>query len=422
MKKELLYKLRYIFFSIIISIILGALLLMLVYSLPIKNIIGNIANSSNIYATNEMYPQWAPDNLGSTIDNYTDSLMLNLALFPGTGSSIKDSMNSPYLHFLNSQTPIEDLFLSFSEANYEYAYLQTYPRYWHGYLTVLKPLLSVTSFSNIRMMNAYLQLILLCVVCIKLFQLGKAKALLPFGDAILVINPISTALCMQFSSIYYITLLGILSLLHMKDTKNYWKIFLWIGICTAYFDLLTYPLVGLGITLLIFLTVKNTSSEKQLPKVLTASGVWLLGYAGMWIGKWILAYIITGNNIILDGFSNVLHRMNDDTLLESGISNASKVQGILLNLEALLTFPIIVLICIGTLWFIKRLLGKKYVISINPSSALNIGIVALFPFVWYLIVNNHSIIHRWMTYRSLSITVFAVTYILISTIKPKSSE
>ena len=45
-----------------------------------------------------------------------------------------------------------------------------YARYWHGYLLFLKPLLLFFSLSDIRMMNAALQLILAAGVLLLAFR------------------------------------------------------------------------------------------------------------------------------------------------------------------------------------------------------------------------------------------------------------
>ena len=35
--------------------------------------------------------------------------------------------------------------------------------------------------------------------------------------------------------------------------------------------------------------------------------------------------------------------------------------------------------------------------------------VALWPVVWYCVLQNHSRLHFWMTYKQLSVTVFAAS-------------
>lgn len=41
--------------------------------------------------------------------------------------------------------------------------------------------------------------------------------------------------------------------------------------------------------------------------------------------------------------------------------------------------------------------------------ALALAAVALWPVVWYCVLQNHSRLHFWMTYKQLSVTVFAAS-------------
>lgn len=68
----------------------------------------------------------------------------------------------------------------------------------------------------------------------------------------LCLNPISTALCFQYTDVYLLTLIFEVILLHFRtDQKAFgYLLFLWLGILVAYFDFLTYPLVSLGFLLI----------------------------------------------------------------------------------------------------------------------------------------------------------------------------
>lgn len=66
-----------------------------------------------------------------------------------------------------------------------------------------------------------------------------------------------------------------------------------MGISTAYFDFLTYPLVTFGIPMIfcILINEKNTCENwKEMPIM----GIhWGIGYLGMWAEKWLIGTVIT---------------------------------------------------------------------------------------------------------------------------------
>ena len=47
--------------------------------------------------------------------------------------------------------------------------------------------------------------------------------------------------------------------------------------------------------------------------------------------------------------------------------------------------------------------GKKTIVGYLP-----VLLVAAYPFIWYLVLSNHSQIHSYFTYRTLETSVFAV--------------
>lgn len=142
------------------------------------------------------------------------------------------------------------------------------------------------------------------------------KYVIAYFLAAIVISPISTALSMQFASIYYIMLISSLVLLRKKQERlsdSSWKVFLWIGIATAYFDYLSYPVVGIGVPLILCLCLMPDMDCIVLVKTAIVDSIsWGLGYAFMWGGKWGIAYMLTGDNVIKDGVANVAKRTQSD--------------------------------------------------------------------------------------------------------------
>jgi len=191
--------------------------------------------------------------------------------------------------------------------------------------------------------------------------------------------------------------------------KNAWKLFIIAGIAVAYFDFLTYPIVALGIPLVLFICIM-IKENATIKKITYESGCctlfWFISYLGMWAGKWLVASLLTHTNVFNDANSAIKFRTNGQysdlkisPLVAIGKNILSSVKG-QKHLILLVGVFLSILLLIG---FAKKICSIKF----RPISLLLL-VVGLYPFVWYCIVQNHSVIHSWMTYRDFSITMFAI--------------
>lgn len=424
MKKKAIFKsLAYILMSIIISITIGTLLMILVYCLPTDRIRANVIHSVYMYSTENDFYDWATGKAGTRLDNFSDALMMNVASYEGTGNVVKDAMNNAYIGYPGkSQTAA--LLLSAVLGDTESDVVINYARYWHGYLVWLKPLMQFATKADIRMLSMYIQFILLTLLIIEIYKKGKYRLLIPFAMTILSINPISMALCMQLGHVYYITLIGAIVLLKRKlyDTDKYWHVFLWIGISTAFLDLTTSPLVGLGINLVLLLALKDMSWKQNLMRIISSSFSWGIGYVGMWSGKWIIGSILTKENVLKDAIETVIYRSHGDSMEEAQIDSSSAFDVVMYNINQLMETPVVWVIAIALIAVILLIIMGKVKIKLNRTKIAALAIVATYPIAWYWLFRNHSAIHSFMTYRNLSITVFALMLILSYSIYPKDKS
>jgi hypothetical protein len=73
---------------------------------------------------------------------------------------------------------------------------------------------------------------------------------------------------------------------------------------------------------------------------------------------------------------------------------------------------------IAVLLVIGVLCGKMK-FKLSTSKILPILVVGCFPFLWYYVIRNHSIVHVWFAYRVLAITVAAVVSMLFCFVSEK---
>ena len=378
----------YVLFCLICAIATGTILLILVYSLPISTIRKNVNDSIYIYEQEGDYYNWAPWRDGSMLDNFTDAFMINIAAFSGTGSTAIDAMKNYWVCYpeLEAQVSgrVPHLLRTLKSDTYDLGTFEEYSRYWHGYLIWLKPMLCITEFANIRILNMYIQLALLILIMIELYKISGYKTVVPFFLSMLIINPVSTVLCMQYSCMYYITLISVFILLKWKlyVSHNQWKLFLWIGIATAFFDLLTYPIVAPCTSLLLLVVLNLEPVLMQIRKIFLNTFAWLIGYAGMWGGKWVVCYLITGETA--GGVKRVIYRLMGDPTQEAPNIKMNFFHVLKLNFNQVWKEPMLWIYLICLLLPVMLLITRRYKL-IRFQSMIPTLMIGCYPFAWYFL-------------------------------------
>lgn len=164
--------------TLIFSILFATMSMICVYAIPTESVEYNVESSLDIYKRELDWFMWSPPLLLSQLDNYTDALMLSLALYsePDNPPTFKDivhnSMQNPMYEHTNSYTTVASLIKYYEEPDRTKIYRTEYSLYWHGYLIFLKPLLTVFTMSDIRILNMFMQLIVLYLLLIKLYSRG----------------------------------------------------------------------------------------------------------------------------------------------------------------------------------------------------------------------------------------------------------
>ncbi len=383
---------------LIISSIIGFTLLYISYNIPnnrvIKNIVGYF-DENNIYI-NDL------KNINSTnLDYYTDSLMLSELIIDGNNKLELTASNK----YLFDKNPLNGLK---KYLNNESTKQIDYPRYWHGYIFPLKILLLVFNLSQVKIINFYIETLLVLLICLKLNNNKLKEYIIPFILSIFFMMPMTIYKCLEYMFAYNIMLISCLFLLnyYKKLTKNkIYYYFLIIGILTSYFDFFTTPLLTLGYPLLFYMILDKSKTKEKIIKILKISLMWLIGYAGMWFLKWIISSIILHKNVILDGFKNVLYRTSTDKKIHflSGLKENIKYS---LNIiDYLMIISLLILLIYYVIKNIKSM--------INYNKIIPYLIISLMPIIWFTLITNHSYIHAWFTYRSLSLIIFSLGIIIV---------
>ena len=384
------------------SIISGFLLLCTVHLLPVDNINKNIQK----YITRVEYNEFIDDYVGTRIDTYTDSIMLNEAACPIEAPVIEKAIYNYQVTYLQQYSQQENL-LRYLKGEEGYGYVG-YTHYWGGHQVFLKILLQFFEYSDIKMMNLILQTMLLVIIIIGFIKKKKDHLVIPITLALLSIVPSVIGVCFQYSSVYYLALIGtavILWGLEKITAEKIYLLFLLLGICTSYIDFLTFPLITLGIPLLVFVEMEREERRiKDFEKMVFLSFVWGMGYLGMWGGKWILgSLLLPESGAISEALRALRYRGSNEA--DGNIINLYDV--LLENIFVYIKWPLIIVIIIYLIVRLSKSIKNKTFCKKRITDNVILLFPALYPIGWFFISKNHSYHHAFMTYRILSISLLA---------------
>lgn len=392
--------------ALILGLMAATILMLLINLLPEKAMKQHITESVKVMEQEQDYHEVIPGMISSRLDNFTDSIMLVSSAHKAETGLIDRTMNG-YRVLYEGKTPSETL-AAYGTGEEGYS-VSPYSRYWHGYQIILKPLLLFFNYQEIRYLNMCLQFLLIIGIVIEMVKKKMGIYIFSYMVMLFSLMPFSIGLSLQFSSVFYITNIAVYVLLKwfeiIKEKKNFFLFFLIVGMFTSFMDLLTYPLVTLGIPLVFyFLLMEKKTLLYNVIKTVKYSIIWAIGYIGMWSGKWIIGSILLRKNIITDAIDALLNRTSSETA-DASFTHWSVIEK---NTGAMFSTPV-KLLFLGTLLILLVVLICKTIRDRkNYFANWHYLLIACMPIAWYIVAANHSYMHFWFTYRELSILIFAV--------------
>lgn len=400
------------------SIVLGTVLMILVYMLPVERMRGHLQASLPLLQAEFDNSNVIYDYPTTLTGLFTDCIMLESAVYENPEHGLLDSAMQVYRGEKQEEywTPGESLaeYIENGELPVEVAY----GRYWHGYLVLLKPLLCFLDVGEMRLLGTMLLGVLGLAVLWGFYRRNKMEYGMAFGGAMLWMLPLSLSISLSLSVCLYIMLFGVLAVLYGHGNGNIY-LFLFLGIATAYFDLLTYPLVTLGIPLCVWLIVQDMQDKLQKTQkqtfwhMLGLAVSWGFGYGGMWAGKWAAGDLLTDSNIIGDALATLTVRtgnVEEASRLESFFAAAGA------NLGGFRSWAYLLLALVFGGAVLAYAIGKrKEAGCFKRNSWLLCCYVfpVLMPIGWILVTANHSAEHWMFTCRIFGITVFGILCMLL---------
>lgn len=354
----------------------------------------NALTSLRLIDSEGIYPRFGESNKTQK-DNFSDALMISTAAAPLSPNS--DALSRALLAescFGDSVQDIAATSIKSITQDRKQAYAP-YGRYWHGYLTTLRPLLCIADLHTIRTLN-YILLYLLALIAAALIwrRLGAATAAI-FLLSLLAVGFARVPDTLMFCTCFIIMLLSCIAVTaipqkHLTPAKLSY-LFFTIGALTSFFDLLSTPLLTFAFPAAIALL-----RRRQMPDfraLLVCGCAWLAGYAGLWATKWLLVYLFTDFNIWSDALNSVKYR--------SGAIGDADTFTFRYALTRLAQIFAICTIAAAVALILKR--GKRLM------KYITLPLIGWLPALWMLALQNHSIGHFWFTWRIIAICFFCNT-------------
>lgn len=381
-------------YSVVFLLLIAAYFVFGVLScvLPDKAIKRHIAESAPVIAAEGLYPRLLNDMEQYRLDNFTDALMMNQIYNIDRKHPVKSAMRM--IRSSEKGRDWDQPGLLVRRVNGEELEEQHYSRYWHGGSFLYRLLFLTMDYATLRFVLLLISSVLLLSLACAYFRKAGWLKTLALSMGFVITYGFITQFSMQFFPVLAITIIGSLLVIQREASKGFGLLFFIIGSLTCYFDLLTTPLLTLGIPLAILLSLKSNQGfllKNNFIEVVQLILLWGLGFALTFVTKWALASLILGQNIFADAYEVSLYRMEADEF--------TRWDAVTMNFD-MLNWWIIAIVAVVMLVF--NLIKYR---SFNYKKAILFLLIALMPYVWYLILSNHSYQHWWFTFRLQAVTV-----------------
>ncbi len=382
-------------------------------AIPISQIQTNMEESADYLISNQMFFFASKQDHSSKIDRYADSILLNITYSMDYKNPVTSAMQAAYYYTdtSNENHNFYNAVYHDKSPNWDYS------RYWHGSISILRPLFTIFNLKQIYIGSAIILLFLYITL------LFFTKKYINFSTCIsLLIASIMTSvwyvpMSLEYTWTFVIMLAAsILCMALYREKEKYLPIIFFItGSTTCYLDFLTTETITLLVPLILIFALKQENKhigtlKTEFLYAIKISVNWLAGYALTWLSKWTLASVILHENVFSGALAQASYRVGGATDKVSGISEI--IQSILRNISCIFPFSFIsrngyvaVIIFFVIVTIILYVFKKK-----KTSSTLNtiLCLIAIIPFVRFIVLSNHSYLHYFFTYRALISTIFCL--------------
>ena len=365
--------------------------------------------------------------LNTLFDNDTDTLMINNAYSTDPNNTLESALlgRRNYLPE-KQQTVYQDMYVESNMQTEENYIIQDqlirtvnnnisesfeYARYWHGYVAFLRPLLIFLNFNEIRALSTGLLAFLALIALMLLYKRIKFKYCFVIILALLCSEYFIMGFTLQGLMTFVISMIStIIICIRFDKIKNIGLYFFSIGMVTCYFDLLTHPLITLGIPMIIYLLIKQEKGKislKEAIKIIVKNTLlWGMGWIITNLTKWIIVDILYNRNLIYKSIMQFIFRS-----LGTSEENLAWYMGLSNNWNW--AFRHTLMFFTTLIFYVIYTLIRNYKnITINVKQAIPYLMIFM-PIAWFMVMVNHTWFHFWFTWRNLILFYIGIGIFLL---------
>lgn len=380
------------------------------FAIPAAPIKKNVAASAQQISSERLW--WQPMGLYLfQIDNMTDCMMLSICACDHQPTAARRAMLAE--HAILKQDGSTPDYKLIDKATYLYAsgnggdrlqYID-YARYWHGYAVVLRPLLCLFSYWQLRTANCIALAMLAIATTVLLYRRAGGRAAMTFAATLALTNSMIVPLAFQFSTCFYIAMGAMCLVLAVPAATGSRHrtalLFFTVGAVCSFADFLTTPVITLGMPLATLCLLRKDTTLRQAAGY---SCSWAGGYASVWASKWILAWAVTGYDVVDNALSSAATRIGSTIVFGGREMPMSEFFALLADKAESAAGPYALpaaaaIAATAAAWGIYM---SRRAIRRQPCLAL----VALMPLVWFAVMKNHSLQHIFFTWRDWLLTLW----------------
>ena len=441
------------------TIVICIALLFLTALIPQNALQKNMERSSDYYNNHQTFDHVTDYMFLGRQDNYADCILTNIIYHIDQNDLVKSILSASYYNPEDEgvQTSFAYAVDNKVEPNVDYS------RYWHGSMVLLRPLFVIFDIVGVRMVLGILILIMTVWFEVLLFKNHYSVFGVCYGIGLILVSVWMCAFCVEYAMPFVVmsvelpVLFVLLTRAYEKeDVQNdkvkrdehklgnqkadehksdnfkpeviLWAVLACAGIVTAFVDFLTTETVTFTMAYILYLIVKNRHNQmkpikEELICLIKSGIVWLVSYGLMIALKWVLALIVLGKDAFFNALSQAALRISGDATLGNVpgaevVSNYERISGALwrnmgciypfkstMSYGTSMIFILLVGLIVFSLWYLFREKTKSCINKV-------LAIVSLLPVMRFLVLNNHSYIHFFFTYRALLVSVVVIMYIL----------
>lgn len=409
---------RFAVFAIVLSVLWG--LLTAAAAIPNEKIYENTLSSA-LY-----FKDKGPYNIEPAFmliqDNFADVILMNVVWNMGEGDPFVSALNTAYYDGNDGEVDYGENWGFYCAVNGTPPNTD-YSRYWHGTGAVIRPLLLFTDMQGIKLIGTITAFVLLAInlgLLLKKRQFFAAGAL---TAAFLSVHIWNVCLSLEYQPAIIITLLILPFFIIFEKNDGALSVLSVIsGVMIAFFDFLTCETLTIIIPLIIVFIMRK--QEKRLPTLknnlllsIKCAVAWGLSYMGAYLVKWSAASLVTGENKFAAAISSVEERIGGgaeelsplEQFFLAPLANISTLfyGGERVDPRALIGGIALCAVIFGAVFYLFRS-PEKY----DGGFAVLMLILGMVPILRYFVLNNHSYLHEFFTYRALASTVLAFFAVL----------